>query len=86
MRFVLLVLLFLSFSMCLFRILHMNGFDETELINFRYLVYANIITCLHQLISGVKQIHMQISDQDRVSAIGVVVVAVGGTSRYYFSQ
>uniref|UniRef100_A0A914UN92 Uncharacterized protein n=1 Tax=Plectus sambesii TaxID=2011161 RepID=A0A914UN92_9BILA len=47
------------------RILHMNGFDETELINFRYLVYANIITCLQQLISGIKELDMQISDSDK---------------------
>jgi hypothetical protein len=46
----------------------MNGFDETELINFRYLVYANIISCLQQLISGIRQINMKITDHDKVLA------------------
>lgn len=57
--------------MSTFRILHMNGFDETDLINFRYLVYAKIITCLQQIISGIYHLDLLISDCDKARFDGI---------------
>jgi hypothetical protein len=34
------------------KILHMNGFSESDLVNYRFLVYTNLIQSVIQLIEG----------------------------------
>uniref|UniRef100_A0AC34FA33 G protein alpha subunit n=1 Tax=Panagrolaimus sp. ES5 TaxID=591445 RepID=A0AC34FA33_9BILA len=40
------------------RILHMNGFSDLDMINYRYLVYSNVIQAVSQLLEGAE--HLQI--------------------------
>ncbi len=34
------------------RILHLNGFTNADLINYRYQIHANVVTALHQLLEA----------------------------------
>ncbi|KAI6191065.1 hypothetical protein M3Y97_00187300 [Aphelenchoides bicaudatus] len=47
------------------RILHSGGFNETELINYRYMVLTNMITAYHHLCRGCKSIGVVIKEEDR---------------------
>uniref|UniRef100_A0A914P2T5 Uncharacterized protein n=1 Tax=Panagrolaimus davidi TaxID=227884 RepID=A0A914P2T5_9BILA len=40
------------------KILHMNGFSDLDMINYRYLVYSNVIQATSQLLEGAE--HLQI--------------------------
>uniref|UniRef100_A0A914KQK4 Uncharacterized protein n=1 Tax=Meloidogyne incognita TaxID=6306 RepID=A0A914KQK4_MELIC len=43
------------------KILHMNGFTDIDLLNYRYLVYSNLIQGINQLIEGAKLMEIGIS-------------------------
>uniref|UniRef100_A0A914HFD5 Uncharacterized protein n=1 Tax=Globodera rostochiensis TaxID=31243 RepID=A0A914HFD5_GLORO len=53
------------------RILHMNGFTELSIVNFRYLVYSNLIQGVYQLIEGADVLNIQVDKdvQDNVNAL-----------------
>ena len=36
----------------------MNGFSESDLLNYQYLIYSNIIQSIHQLIEGAKTLNI----------------------------
>ncbi|GMR36576.1 hypothetical protein PMAYCL1PPCAC_06771, partial [Pristionchus mayeri] len=40
------------------RILHMNGFNEIDLVNYRFLIYSNVIDATNQLIEGARKLHI----------------------------
>uniref|UniRef100_A0A914EQ55 Uncharacterized protein n=1 Tax=Acrobeloides nanus TaxID=290746 RepID=A0A914EQ55_9BILA len=43
------------------RILHMNGFSDMDLINYRYLIYSNVIQSIYQLLEGAKALRIDIN-------------------------
>ncbi|CAK5032239.1 unnamed protein product [Meloidogyne enterolobii] len=43
------------------KILHMNGFTDIDLLNYRYLVYSNLIQGINQLIEGAKLMEIEIT-------------------------
>ncbi|GMT14420.1 hypothetical protein PFISCL1PPCAC_5717, partial [Pristionchus fissidentatus] len=45
------------------RILHMNGFNEIDLVNYRFLIYSNVIDSTNQLIEGADRLDI-IPDSD----------------------
>ncbi|KAI6206048.1 hypothetical protein M3Y94_00861500 [Aphelenchoides besseyi] len=47
------------------RILHANGFNETELVNYRYMVLTNFCTAYHWMCKGAIQIGITIPDVDK---------------------
>ncbi|KAF8363051.1 gpa-11, partial [Pristionchus pacificus] len=40
------------------RILHMNGFNELDLVNYRYLIFSNVIDATNQLIEGARKLRI----------------------------
>nr|CAD2166018.1 unnamed protein product [Meloidogyne enterolobii] len=57
------------------KILHMNGFTDIDLLNYRYLVYSNLIQGINQLIEGAKLMEIEISSD--------VVEDVATITNYY---
>ncbi|KAL3081922.1 hypothetical protein niasHT_037100 [Heterodera trifolii] len=53
------------------RILHMNGFSELSVVNYRYLVYSNLIQGVHQMIEGAEELQIKVDEevQDNVNAL-----------------
>uniref|UniRef100_A0A914GXT5 Uncharacterized protein n=1 Tax=Globodera rostochiensis TaxID=31243 RepID=A0A914GXT5_GLORO len=47
------------------RILHTNGFSETELINYRYMLYTNYIGSLHYIARGIALLHIPVPPNER---------------------
>ena len=45
------------------KILHMNGFSAQEIVNYRCLVYSNLIQGIYQLIEGAKVLGIDVSDE-----------------------
>jgi hypothetical protein len=50
-----------------FRILHMNGFTETDIINYRFLIYSNVIEAMHQFLEGARILQILIDLQVQVN-------------------
>ncbi|CAD6198216.1 unnamed protein product [Caenorhabditis auriculariae] len=48
------------------RILHCNGFTDIDYVNFRYLVYSNIIQSIEQLIRAAEQLHFSSDETSEV--------------------
>ena len=48
------------------KILHKNGFDDAEMINIRYIAQSNIIQAMDQLIDGINQLKIILSQPDQV--------------------
>ena len=42
------------------RILHCDGFTQTDYINFRYLIHANIMEAMSQLIEGAYHLRLKV--------------------------
>lgn len=49
------------------RILHMNGFSELSIVNYRYLVYSNLIQGMYQLIEGANTLHIAVDEDVKAS-------------------
>uniref|UniRef100_A0A7E4V9V1 G-protein alpha subunit n=1 Tax=Panagrellus redivivus TaxID=6233 RepID=A0A7E4V9V1_PANRE len=47
------------------KILHMNGFTDLDMINYRYLIYSNIVTSVAQIIDSADQLNISIPDELR---------------------
>ena len=47
------------------RILHMNGFSDLDMINYRYLVYSNIVQAVYQILEGAE--HLKIPPDPEVA-------------------
>ncbi|TMS34806.1 hypothetical protein L596_002323 [Steinernema carpocapsae] len=45
------------------RILHMNGFSEMDMINYRYLVYSNVVQSINQILEGAQLLGVPISKE-----------------------
>uniref|UniRef100_A0A183BN69 G-protein alpha subunit n=1 Tax=Globodera pallida TaxID=36090 RepID=A0A183BN69_GLOPA len=56
------------------RILHMNGFSELSIVNYRYLVYSNLIQGVYQLIEGADVLNIQVDKEVQVFESCVDVV------------
>jgi hypothetical protein len=52
-----------------FRILHTNGFNETELINYRYMIHTNYIVSYHYVVKGMFELHIEVPEQESVRRI-----------------
>uniref|UniRef100_A0A914E453 Uncharacterized protein n=1 Tax=Acrobeloides nanus TaxID=290746 RepID=A0A914E453_9BILA len=48
------------------RILHKNGFKESELINFRYMIYSNLLVSYHYVASGIYQLSIFVPENEAV--------------------
>uniref|UniRef100_A0A914EGU1 Uncharacterized protein n=1 Tax=Acrobeloides nanus TaxID=290746 RepID=A0A914EGU1_9BILA len=48
------------------RILHMNGFSDSDLVNYVYLIYANIIESIWKLIEGSSTLNVEIDPDSEV--------------------
>ncbi|KAH7698027.1 GPA-5 protein, partial [Aphelenchoides avenae] len=46
------------------RILHTNGFNETELINYRYMIHTNYIVSYHHVVKGMFELHIEVPEQE----------------------
>ncbi|CAD5213209.1 unnamed protein product [Bursaphelenchus okinawaensis] len=44
------------------KILHMNGFTDADMLNFRFLIYANTTQALYQLLEGAKALRVEIDE------------------------
>lgn len=44
----------------------MNGFSELDMVNYRYLVYSNIIQSVWQLIEGAKTMNVDVDPDAEV--------------------
>lgn len=51
------------------RILHMNGFSDLDMINYRYLVYSNVIQAVSQLIEGAEHLQIPYDREIEVSKV-----------------
>ncbi|KAI1716189.1 g-protein alpha subunit domain-containing protein [Ditylenchus destructor] len=47
------------------RILHTNGFNETELINYRYMIHTNFIVAYHHVAKGVQSLRISIPQDEK---------------------
>uniref|UniRef100_A0A914DR70 Uncharacterized protein n=1 Tax=Acrobeloides nanus TaxID=290746 RepID=A0A914DR70_9BILA len=48
------------------RILHKNGFKESELINFRYMIYSNLMVSYHYVASGIYRLSIYVPTNESV--------------------
>jgi hypothetical protein len=48
------------------RILHANGFNETELVNYRYMVLTNMVTAYHYMCKGALELQLPVKDEEKV--------------------
>lgn len=48
------------------RILHTNGFNEAELINYRYMLHTNYIGSFHYVARGIHQLQIEVPSEERV--------------------
>jgi hypothetical protein len=44
----------------------MNGFSDTDVINYRYLIYYNAIQAMHQLLEGARLLKILVDLQVQV--------------------
>uniref|UniRef100_A0A914BXQ4 Uncharacterized protein n=1 Tax=Acrobeloides nanus TaxID=290746 RepID=A0A914BXQ4_9BILA len=42
------------------RILHTEGFNETEIINYRFMIYSNLIVSYHFVACGIYQLNITV--------------------------
>lgn len=49
-----------------FRIIHMEGFTESELINYRYMILANYITSYRYVMEGIAQLDISVPPNETV--------------------
>uniref|UniRef100_A0A914UPH9 Uncharacterized protein n=1 Tax=Plectus sambesii TaxID=2011161 RepID=A0A914UPH9_9BILA len=47
------------------RIIHLNGFGETDLINYRFLVHSNLVELFTQLISAATRLKAHMDDETK---------------------
>uniref|UniRef100_A0A915NCS6 Uncharacterized protein n=1 Tax=Meloidogyne floridensis TaxID=298350 RepID=A0A915NCS6_9BILA len=47
------------------RILHTNGFNEAELINYRYMLHTNYIGSFYYIAKGISQLQIDVPSQER---------------------
>lgn len=45
----------------------MNGFTETDIINYRFLIYSNVIEAMHQFLEGARILKIVIDLQVQVN-------------------
>ena len=45
------------------RILHMNGFTESEFMNYKFLIYSNIVQATFQLLDGGRLLKLECDDE-----------------------
>ncbi|KAH7715140.1 CRE-GPA-11 protein [Aphelenchoides avenae] len=50
------------------RILHMSGFSDLDMVNYRYLIYSNIVQSVRQLIEGATGLRIEI-DRDSMDDV-----------------
>lgn len=49
------------------RILHMNGFSDLDMVNYRYLVYSNVVQAVYQLLQGAEHLKITVDANLSVS-------------------
>ncbi|CAB3405193.1 unnamed protein product [Caenorhabditis bovis] len=50
------------------RILHLNGFSELDYVNFRYLIYSNIVQSMDQILRAAEKLKFTPDDNEEVRA------------------
>ncbi|KAI1724577.1 g-protein alpha subunit domain-containing protein [Ditylenchus destructor] len=68
------------------RILHTNGFNETELINYRYMIHTNFIVAYHHVAKGVLSLQISIPQDEKVPCKHINEFYVPDNTNYLFSQ
>lgn len=46
------------------KIIHQNGYSQTELLAFRPLIWKNLLESSHDVINGLSKVGMECSNQD----------------------
>ncbi|VDL78255.1 unnamed protein product [Nippostrongylus brasiliensis] len=48
------------------KILHMNGFTDTDYVNFRYLIHSNVVQAINQLLKAAELFNYTPDDRERL--------------------
>ncbi|EIM79504.1 G-protein alpha subunit [Stereum hirsutum FP-91666 SS1] len=54
------------------KIIHQNGYSQTELLAFRPLIWKNLLESSHDVINGLSKVGMECSNQDNKNNVGVI--------------